>query len=492
MATDRPEGSKGSFATFGLSKNILRAVSELQFRSPRPVQAKCIPAVLAGRDVLGLAQTGTGKTAAFALPIIELLSDCKGRKPRALVLAPTRELALQIHAEFERLARYTKVRAITVFGGVGAAPQIRALKSYPEVVVACPGRLLDLMRSGDAKLDGVDLLVLDEADHMFDMGFLPDIKAILGMLPERRQNLFFSATMPREIRKLADRILEKPHVVELASTAPVETIEHALYPVDSRRKAALLEHLLGGDDFRSAIVFLRTKHRARRLAQELDRAGHRAVALQGNMSQAQRQRAMEGFRKGLYDVLVATDIAARGIDVANVSHVINFDLPNTPEAYTHRIGRTGRAEKAGKACTFVTGEDFPAVKVIERHLGVEIPRVKLKDFGGGEELSVDLGRGGRRAGGGGRGPGRGPARGPGRGPGRPAKSGARGSGGARKTSGGWSGGGGGSTGGGTPKKGRTKNARRRARMGGGGGSGGSGGGRGAGGGSPGGRPSGRR
>jgi ATP-dependent RNA helicase RhlE len=379
---NRSRTSKGSFATFGLRKNLLRAISEAGFQTPRPIQAKTIPQVLQGRDVLGLAQTGTGKTAAFALPILERLMASRGRNPRVLILAPTRELATQIHTEIQLLAKYTNVRSITVFGGVGAPPQKRALRARPDIVVACPGRLLDLMGSGDARLDGVEVLVLDEADHMLDMGFLPDIKRILARLPERRQNLLFSATMPKEIRTLANRVLHRPHEVELAVTVPLETIEHALYPIDQKRKGDLLLHLLGAEEFRSAIVFLRTKHRAKRLARDLDRAQHRAIALQGNMSQGQRVRAMQGFRDGQYDVLVATDIAARGIDVPEVSHVINFDIPNTPDAYTHRIGRTGRSECRGKAYTFVTHEDFPAIKAIERKLGMEIQRVKLREFQG--------------------------------------------------------------------------------------------------------------
>ncbi len=393
--------------TFGLSKKLLRAVQEAGFESPRPIQAKTIPQVLQGRDVLGLAQTGTGKTAAFALPILEQLSASRGQNPRALIVAPTRELALQIHAETELLAKYTGLRAITIFGGVGAAPQIKALRARPDIIIACPGRLLDLARGGNVDLSGVSVLVLDEADHMFDMGFLPDIKRILALLPARRQNLLFSATMPREIRGLTDRILKNPHVVELAHSAPAETIEHALYPVEQSGKTALLKHLLARPDFRSAIVFLRTKHRARRLAQDLDRAGHRAIALQGNMSQGQRQRAMQGFRDGHYDVLVATDIAARGIDVAQVSHVINFDVPNTPDAYTHRIGRTGRAERSGQACTFVTSEDYAAIQGIERRINMKIPRVTVDGFASsGKGASPDPlagGRGRRSNGGGGRG-----------------------------------------------------------------------------------------
>jgi ATP-dependent RNA helicase RhlE len=401
-AANPRKGSKGGFATFGLDANILKAVQEAGYEEPRPIQAKTIRQVVEGRDVLGLAQTGTGKTAAFALPILHRLREGRGKNPRALVLAPTRELAIQIHKEFETFAKYTGMRAITVFGGVNQNPQIKGLRARPEVVVACPGRLLDLMREGYAKLDGVEILVLDEADHMLDMGFLPDIKRILAKLPPRRQNLLFSATMPREIRSFADSLLQRPHTVELAHSAPAETIDHALYPVEERKKTALLRHLLGEPDFVSAIVFLRTKHRARRLARDLDAMGHRAVALQGNMSQSARQKAMDGFRKGQFDVLVATDIAARGIDVAQVSHVINYDVPNTPDAYTHRIGRTGRSERSGKACTFVTHEDFSAVKDIERKLKMSIQRIKLRDFGGedGAKLSDRRGpAGGRGAGG---------------------------------------------------------------------------------------------
>ena len=353
------------------------------FEEPRPIQAKTIPAVLSGRDVLGLAQTGTGKTAAFALPIISNLLATKrtGRGPRALILAPTRELAMQIERELSGLASFTPVRSIAVFGGVPIPRQIRELQRGPDVLVACPGRLLDLHQRRNVDLSGVEVLVLDEADHMFDMGFLPDIRRILSALPARRQNLLFSATMPREIRHLADRVLQKPLVVELEHTGPAETIEHALYPVDDTRKQDLLMQLLGGPEFTSAIVFLRTKFRARRLAEKLDKRGRRAIALQGNMSQSQRERAMQGFRDGKYDVLVATDIAARGIDVTGVSHVVNFDVPHTADAYTHRIGRTGRSERSGKACTFVTAQDRAQVQAIEKRLGKPIERIKVEGFG---------------------------------------------------------------------------------------------------------------
>jgi len=374
--------SVAEFRQLSLDAAIQRGIEAAGFVRPRPVQAATIPAALEGRDVLGLAQTGTGKTAAFALPILEMLVSEQRPGPRALILAPTRELAMQIDAETRLLAKFVRAKVMTIFGGVSAGTQIRNLKGRPDVIVACPGRLLDLMQQGFVDLSHIEVLVLDEADHMFDMGFLPDIRRVLAALPDDRQNLLFSATMPAEIRKLADKILINPHVVELAHSTPAETIEHALYPVATTRKVDLLQHLLAGDDFRSAIVFSRTKHRAKRLADQLNRAGHEAVALQGNMSQGQRDRAMKGFRSGQFSILVATDIAARGIDVAGVSHVINFDVPGTPEAYTHRIGRTGRAECTGKAYTLIAPEDASMVRAIEKKLGVTIERRKIEGFVG--------------------------------------------------------------------------------------------------------------
>ena len=384
------------FDHFGLHPNLTRGVRAAGFTTPRPVQDETIPAAMEGRDVLGLAPTGTGKTAAFALPLLDrILRSGRGLAPRALVLAPTRELAHQIDAEIRTLSSYTRLKSATVFGGVSQRSQVAALRRHPEVVVACPGRLLDLLNQRVLQLNGVESLVLDEADHMFDMGFLPDVKRILRALPRERQNLLFSATMPREIRRLADEVLHNPVVVELAGTAPVETVEHALYPVAESRKRDLLNHLLGDASCESAIVFTRTKHRARRLAQQLDREGLRAVALQGNMSQSQRDRAMRGFRERRFDVLVATDIAARGIDVSGVSAVINFDVPNTPEAYTHRIGRTGRSECEGMAATFVTGEDWGWVRATERVIGSAIPRREVERL---TEAEPRGGRGGARSG----------------------------------------------------------------------------------------------
>jgi len=372
--------STTGFDRFELHPDLVRGVRAAGFVEPRPIQVETIPAALEGADVLGLAQTGTGKTAAFALPLLDQLLDERKPGPRVLVLAPTRELATQIDAEIRLLAKYTRLKTALVFGGASMRNQIAALRRRPEIVVACPGRLLDLMRQGAVQLGDVETLVLDEADHMFDMGFLPDIRRILAALPKERQNLLFSATMPREIRRLADEVLFEPHVVELAGTAPAETIEHALFPVPEERKRDLLEHILKSDGCESAIVFTRTKHRARRLAQQLDKSGYRAVGLQGNMSQGQRDRAMSGFRSRKFEILVATDIAARGIDVSNVSHVINYDVPNTPEAYTHRIGRTGRSEREGKACTFVTREDWGWVRATERMIGDPIPRQQVESF----------------------------------------------------------------------------------------------------------------
>jgi len=370
---------ENGFVDFDLDPAIMRGISAAGFIQPRPIQTQTIPAALEGRDIMGLAQTGTGKTAAFALPVLErLLATRGGTDPRVLIVAPTRELASQIGEEIRLLARFTRIKVAIVFGGVSLSAQIAALRDGPQIVVACPGRLLDLLNRRVVRLDRIGALVLDEADHMFDMGFLPDIRRILAALPERRQNMLFSATMPREIRRLASQLLRDPHVVELNHRRPLETIEHALYPVEEPRKLDLLEHVLSSDDFISAIVFTRTKHRAKRLAQKLDRSGHRAVALQGNMSQNARVRAMNGFRKRDFDVLVATDIAARGLDVEQVSHVVNYDMPNTPDAYTHRIGRTGRSERDGKAYTFVTAEDHSMVSEVERRLGASIPRRKVK------------------------------------------------------------------------------------------------------------------
>jgi len=381
------------FSELELPKAVRRGVDELGFTEMRPIQAETIPAALDGRDILGLAQTGSGKTAAFALPLLSrLLEGKRSSNPRALIVAPTRELAIQINKELSALGKFTKVRSVCIFGGVSQRIQERDLKKQPDILVACPGRLLDLMNQGFVRLTDVETLVLDEADHMFDLGFLPDIRRILKAVPDTRQNMMFSATMPKEIRVLADEILNDPHVAELNNSAPPSTIEHGVYPVLSTRKMALLEILLKDEDPSSAIIFSRTKHRAKRLAEQLTRIGHNAVALQGNMSQGQRDKAMNGFRDGKFKVLVATDIASRGIDVAHVSHVINFDMPGTTDAYTHRIGRTGRSERSGKAFTFVSEQDVAAVRDIERKLEGPLARLESPGFDGHFPLPVEAKR----------------------------------------------------------------------------------------------------
>ena len=380
MKSETSRRSDTGFQQFALSEPIQRGVDAAGFAEPRPIQAATIPAALDGRDVLGLAQTGTGKTAAFVLPILERLTRRPAPGPRALIIAPTRELAAQIAADIDRLAKFVKVSSATIFGGVGQNPQVQALRRRPDIIVACPGRLLDLLEQGHVSLKAIETLVLDEADHMFDMGFLPNIRRIVGKLPAERQNLFFSATMPKEIRALADQMLRDPHVVDLAPKGAATTIEHSLYPVAQGDKIALLERMLDADDFHSGIVFTRTKFRAKRLAQKLYAMEFDAVALQGNMSQAQREKAMDGFRSDKFNILVATDIAARGLDISHVSHVINFDVPDTPDAYKHRIGRTGRAERSGKAYTFVSSDDEDNVRAIERQLGHKIERKQLEGF----------------------------------------------------------------------------------------------------------------
>lgn len=366
------------FARFHLASSIQRGIAAAGFVEPRPIQVQTIPSALEGRDILGLAQTGTGKTAAFALPILDHLLATRKPGPSALIVAPTRELASQINDDIRNLARFTPLKTAMIFGGVSNRPQRQALRAKPDILIACPGRLLDLFGQNIVQLDRIEILVLDEADHMFDMGFLPDLRRILAALPSQRQNLLFSATMPVEIRTLANQILQTPHVVELTHSRPASTIQHALYEIDQSQKFGLLQRLLCEDDFVAAIVFTRTKHRAKRLAQQLSRSGRRAIALQGNMTQNQRHRAMDGFRHHAFDILVATDIAARGLDVAQVSHVVNFDMPATPDAYTHRIGRTGRSEREGKAYTFVSAEDAALVRAVEHRIGASIPRLKAE------------------------------------------------------------------------------------------------------------------
>jgi len=404
-----------TFDSFGLPSIVLANITKLGYTAPTPIQERAIPAAMEGRDLMGLAQTGTGKTAAFLLPMLtKLLSKAPAsprRKVRALILAPTRELAEQIHEAALDLGRATGIRSTTVYGGMSMGRQINNLRNGTDIVVACPGRLLDHMSQRTVDLSGVEMLVLDEADQMFDMGFLPDIKKILAGLPKERHTMLFSATMPEAIRSLANDILKNPETLRVGTNAPTETVSHAIYPVAHHLKTKLLLELLHRNKEGSVLVFTRTKHRAKRLAENLDKVGHKSTALQGNLSQARRKEAMDGFRSGRYRVLVATDIAARGIDVSQITHVVNFDVPSTPETYTHRIGRTGRAERSGEAHTFVTGEDVSMVRAIERLMREPLTRKKIEGFDYNEGPSaadkdfnrpiMDRGRGGYGGGGGG-------------------------------------------------------------------------------------------
>lgn len=362
------------FEQLSLDPRILAGVRNAGFSTATPIQKQAVPLALEGRDLIGLAQTGTGKTAAFLLPILQRLVSGQHGRVRALILAPTRELAEQIHQTAVVLGKHAKVRSITIYGGVSKGSQIAELRRGAEIVVACPGRLLDHIGEGNIDLSRVEVLVLDEADRMCDMGFLPDIRRILKQLPQQRQTLFFSATMPADIRELADSILDHPKTVQVDAIAPAKTVSHALYPVSQGDKRQLLLGMLGQMATGRVLVFTRTKHRAKKLAQDLGVQGYRAAALQGNMTQNRRQEAIDGFRDGRYDILVATDIAARGIDVTRISHVINFDMPDTVDAYTHRIGRTGRAHHTGEALTFVVDEDEEMVRSIEKTLGARIER----------------------------------------------------------------------------------------------------------------------
>jgi ATP-dependent RNA helicase RhlE len=368
-----------NFETFNFHPSVAAGVAAAGYETPTPIQVRAIPEVFNGRDVMGRAQTGTGKTAAFVLPILNRLVGGKYGCVRALIIAPTRELAEQIHQAIETLGCKTRIRSVTVYGGVGINPQIQKLKRA-DIVVACPGRLLDHMGRSSIDLSQLEVLVIDEADQMFDMGFMPDIRRILKHLPVKRQTLLFSATMPPEIRRLAGNILRDPATVQVGITAPADTVNQALYPVAQHLKTALLLKLLGNTNTSSVLVFTRTKHRAKRLGEKLVAAGYRSASLQGNLSQSRRQAALDGFRDGKFQILVATDIAARGIDVTRISHVINYDIPSTPDAYIHRIGRTGRATCSGEAFTLVTREDKDMVRAINRIIGSEIEQRTLSTF----------------------------------------------------------------------------------------------------------------
>ncbi|MFO7652427.1 MAG: DEAD/DEAH box helicase [Candidatus Krumholzibacteriia bacterium] len=368
------------FSTFDLDPRLKAGISAAGYTVPTPIQVAAIPAVLAGSDVMGMAQTGTGKTAAFVLPILHRLLPGPRGHVRALIIAPTRELAEQIRGECERLAARSRLRCVAVYGGVPKDAQTRALRRGAEIVVACPGRLLDLDGDGYVDLSHVETLVLDEADRLCDMGFLPDVRRILARVPAERQTLFFSATMPVDIRSLAAQILRDPVTVQVDAAAPATTVSHAIYPTTDHLRTDLLLAMVEMLPPGRVLIFTRTKFRARTLARALERHGHSVSELQGNMTQNRRQAAMDGFRSGRYEILVATDIAARGIDVADIRHVINFDMPDCVDAYTHRIGRTGRALQTGAAFSLAAGEDAGVIRQIEQVLGERIERRRLDEF----------------------------------------------------------------------------------------------------------------
>ncbi|HPJ96300.1 MAG TPA: DEAD/DEAH box helicase [Syntrophales bacterium] len=360
---------KMNFENFALHTKIYDGVQAMGYDEPTPIQSQSIPPIMEGRDVMGLAQTGTGKTAAFVLPVLQRLMEGPRGRLRALIIAPTRELTEQINKNITQLAKKTKLTSTTVYGGVSIHNQINRLRGKVDVVAACPGRLLDHIERGTINVSAIEILVLDEADHMFDMGFLPDIRKILGHLPRRRQNLLFAATMPGEIAALAGEMLNNPVRVQIGQIEPVKSVTHTCYAVEQMRKTSLLKDILSKTEIESVLVFTKTKRDAESLASQLERGGHNAVALHGNMLQKERQRALNHFREGQVKILVATDIAARGIDVTRVSHVINYDMPDTMDAYTHRIGRTGRASRTGDAYNFVTIKDIAILSSLKRVLG---------------------------------------------------------------------------------------------------------------------------
>ncbi|MDX1634595.1 MAG: DEAD/DEAH box helicase [Marinobacter sp.] len=404
------------FSSLGLSEKLVRATADQGYTSPSPIQEKAIPAVLSGQDVMAAAQTGTGKTAGFTLPLLQRLAETprQGKGIRVLILTPTRELAAQVGASVELYSKYMPTTSAVVFGGVKINPQIAKLRRGVDVLVATPGRLMDLHQQGAVRFDGVETLVLDEADRMLDMGFIRDIRKILALLPAKRQNLLFSATFSGEIRKLAEGLLTNPVQVEVAArNATADRVEQSVYPVDQNQKSALLSQLVKHNDWQQVLVFTRTKHGANRLTQKLEKDGITAAAIHGNKSQGARTRALQDFKQGDIRVLVATDIAARGLDIKQLPQVVNFELPNVPEDYVHRIGRTGRAGESGHALSLVSADEGKLLAGIERLIRQELPRKTLAGF----EPSVEIttrpkngprpGAGGRGRSGGGNGPGRG-------------------------------------------------------------------------------------
>ncbi len=369
-----------NFNQFNLDARLQAGIKRAGYNMPTPIQLKTIPVALTRQDLIGTAQTGTGKTAAFVLPILHRLISAPRHQARALIVTPTRELAEQIHQTICMLSTGTHLRSLTVYGGVGANPQIQALRKGVEIIVACPGRLLDLIAQKHVHLDQVEVLVLDEADRMFDMGFLPDIRRIIKAVPDQRQTMLFSATFPPEVERLANQTLKQPHRIAIGISRPAQTVSHAIYPVPQQLKRGLLLELLKQTDTESVLIFTRTKHRASRLQYQIQKAGYRVTSLHGDRSQGQRQSALNGFKSGRYQIMVATDIAARGLDVDRISHVINFDMPDTADSYIHRIGRTGRAKRNGDAFTLVTPEDGEMIRNLEKIVGHKLERKTLDGF----------------------------------------------------------------------------------------------------------------
>ena len=369
-----------SFETFNFHPSIMAGVRALGYTIPTPIQLQAIPPIMQGRDLIGLAQTGTGKTAAFGLPILQRLLQGPRGCVRALIISPTRELAEQTCEAINDLGGQTGLQSIAIYGGVSMEQQTRQLIKGVEIIAACPGRLLDHLWKGTVDLSRLEVLVIDEADRMFDMGFLPDIRNILKCILHRRQTLLFSATMPENIRRLAREILHDPVTVQIGRTLPAKTVSHSLYPVKQHLKTALLKEVLRKTKTESVLIFTRTKHRAERVARQLLKAGYQVTSLQGNLPQHRRQAALEGFRTGSVKILVATDIAARGIDVLRISHVINYDMPESTDNYIHRIGRTGRVNKNGDALTFVTSADADKISALERLLDAPLERLILQGF----------------------------------------------------------------------------------------------------------------
>ncbi|WKZ35902.1 MAG: DEAD/DEAH box helicase [Anaerolineales bacterium] len=368
------------FNQFQLDPRLMQGIKKAGYETATPIQEAAMPAALRGRDIIGTAQTGTGKTAAFVLPILNKLLSGQRNVARALIVTPTRELAEQINDVVKTLSAGTKIRSATIYGGVGANPQIQALRNGVEILVACPGRLLDLIQQGHAKMANIEILVLDEADRMFDMGFLPDVRRIVKAVPEKRQTMLFSATFPADVELLAKQALKEPQKIAMGISRPAYTVSHALYPVSPHLKSALLIELLKRTSTNSVLIFTRTKYRAQKVSQQILRAGFKVTSLHGDRSQGQRQAALKGFKDRTHPIMVATDIAARGLDIESISHVINYDMPDTADAYIHRIGRTGRAERTGDAFTLVTPEDNDIIRILERIMGGPIKRETLADF----------------------------------------------------------------------------------------------------------------